>query len=224
MQFDSINELEETKLVNDDDTTKHNPPVTDSKKKPKMKRWKKISIVFLIIALVVGAGISAFILLKPKYVDVPDVTGLEYDEARETLEKLNLETERQLIYSDEVDKGLIVKTEPQVNQSIKEDTSVSLFVSDGLEPIKFKDYVGESFDKVEKELKELGFTDIIKYEKTSDESIGSIINHIQPNKDKLVVPNETSVIFEVIKCPYTIILDDFFVYDKDLLLGYVNKI
>src|SRR5690625_5952891 len=58
-QFDSINELEETKLVNDDDTTKHNSPVTDSKKKPKMKRWKKILIVFLIIALVVGAGISA---------------------------------------------------------------------------------------------------------------------------------------------------------------------
>src|SRR5690625_1492983 len=112
-----------------------------------MKRWKKILIVFLIIALVVGAGISAFVLLKPKYVDVPDVTGLDYDEARETLEKLNLETERQLIYSDEVDKGLIVKTEPQGNQSIKEDTSVSLFVSDGLEPIKFKDYVGKAFDE-----------------------------------------------------------------------------
>src|SRR5699024_5212307 len=188
-----------------------------------MKRWKKILIVFLIIALVVGAGISAFILLKPKYVDVPDVTGLEYDEARETLEKLNLETERQLIYSDEVDKGLIVKTEPQVNQSIKEDTSVSLFVSDGLEPIKFKDYVGESFDKVEKELKELGFTDIIKYEKTSDESIGSIINHIQPNKDKLVVPNETSVIFEVSQGPDTIILDDFIEKNKDVFIGYAKK-
>src|SRR5699024_10982878 len=131
-QFDSINELEETKLAKDDDTTKHNSPVTDLKKKPKMKRWKKILIIFLIIALVVGAGISAFILLKPKYVEIPDVTGLDYDEARETLENLNLDTERQLIYSDEVDKGLIVKTEPQVNQSIKEDTTVSLFESDGL--------------------------------------------------------------------------------------------
>src|SRR5690625_1277378 len=222
-QFDSINELEETKLVNDDDTTKHNSPVTDSKKKPKMKRWKKILIVFLIIALGVGAGISAFVLLKPKYVDVPDVTGLDYDEARETLEKLNLETERQLIYSDEVDKGLIVKTEPQGNQSIKEDTSVSLFVSDGLEPIKFKDYVGKAFDEVEKELKELGFTDVIKYEKTSDESIGSIINHIQPNKDKVVVPNETSVIFEVSQGPDTIILDDFIEKNKDVFIGYAKK-
>src|SRR5699024_5128416 len=102
-QFDSINELEETKLVNDDDTTKHNSPVTDSKKKPKMKRWKKILIVFLIIALVVGAGISAFVLLKPKYVDVPDVTGLDYDEARETLEKLNLE-ETKLVNDDDTTK------------------------------------------------------------------------------------------------------------------------
>src|SRR5690625_5649507 len=120
-----------------------------------MKICKKILIVFLIIALVVGAGIIAFVLLKPKYVDVPDVTGLDYDEARETLEKLNLETERQLIYSDEVDKGLIVKTEPQGNQSIKEDTSVSLFVSDGLEPIKFKDYVGKAFDRSEEHTSEL---------------------------------------------------------------------
>lgn len=222
-QFDSIKELEETKLVNDDDTTKHNSPVTDLKKKPKMKRWKKILIVFLISALVIGVGISAFILLKPKYVEIPDVTGLDYDEARETLENLNLETERQLIYSDEVDKGLIVKTEPQVNQSIKEDTSVTLFVSDGLEPIKFKDYVGKAFDEVEKELKELGFTDVIKYEKTSDEAIGSIINHIQPNKDKVVVPNETSVIFEVSQGPDTIILDDFIEKNKDVFIGYAKK-
>src|SRR5699024_9040894 len=103
------------------------------------------------------------------------------------------------------------------------DTSVSLFVSDGLEPIKFKDYVGESFDKVEKELKELGFTDIIKYEKTSDESIGSIINHIQPNKDKLVVPNETSVIFEVSLAQDTIILDYFIEKNKDLFISKVKK-
>src|SRR5699024_8399561 len=101
--------------------------------------------------------------------------------------------------------------------------AVSLFVSDGLEPIKFKDYVGESFDKVEKELKELGFTDIIKYEKTSDESIGSIINHIQPNKDKLVVPNETSVIFEVSQGPDTIILDDLIEKNKDVLIDYAKK-
>src|SRR5699024_1907747 len=116
-----INELEETKLAKDDDTTKHNSPVTDLKKKPKMKRWKKILIIFLIIALVVGAGISAFILLKPKYVEIPDVTGLDYDEARETLENLNLYTESQLIYLDEVDKGLIVKTEHKVNKYIKKD-------------------------------------------------------------------------------------------------------
>src|SRR5699024_2477670 len=91
-----------------------------------------------------------------------------------------------------------------------------------LEPIKFKDYVGESFDKVEKELKELGFTDIIKYEKTSDESIGSIINHIQSNKDKLVVPNESSDIFKVIQGPDTIILDDFIEKNKDVIIGYAK--
>src|SRR5699024_10193544 len=222
-QFDSINELEETKLAKDDDTTKHNSPVTDLKKKPKMKRWKKILIIFLIIALVVGAGISAFILLKPKYVEIPDVTGLDYDEARETLENLNLDTERQLIYSDEVDKGLIVKTEPQVNQSIKEDTTVSLFESDGLEPIKFKAYVGKAFDEVEKELKELGFTDVIKYEKTSDESISSIINHIQPNKDKVVVPNATIVIYEGSKATDIIVLHDSIKKNKDVFIGYGKK-
>src|SRR5699024_9964609 len=97
------------------------------------------------------------------------------------------------------------------------------FVSDGLEPIKYKDYVGESFDKVEKELKELGSTDIIKYEKTSDESIGSIINNIQPNKDKLVVQNKTSVIFELTQVPDTIIIYDFIEKKKNVLIVYSKK-
>src|SRR5699024_5883011 len=50
-KIDSINELKETKISKDDNTTKHNSPITNLKKKPKMKRWKKILIIFLIIAL-----------------------------------------------------------------------------------------------------------------------------------------------------------------------------
>ncbi len=222
--FDGINDLEDTMLTNNDETTKNILPVNESDKKPKKKkRWKKILLILLIIALVIGAGVGAFILLKPKDVNIPDVTGLEYEEAREDIAELNLKTKRRSINSEEIEEGLIVKTDPQADHSIKEKSTVTLFVSVGREPIDFKDYVGENFDKVEKELNDIGFTDVIKYEKTSDQSVGEIITQIQPNVGKEVAPNETSVIFEVSQGPESIILDDFIERNKDVFLGYAEK-
>src|SRR5699024_10831308 len=49
-QFDSITELEETKLAKDDDTTKHNSQVTNIKTLHTMKRLKNILNICLITA------------------------------------------------------------------------------------------------------------------------------------------------------------------------------
>src|SRR5699024_4544874 len=99
-QFEGIDDLEKTLLSNNDETTKNLSPVKKSNKKPKSKKiWKKVLLISLIIAFILGLGIGAFILLKPKNVNIPDVTGLEFEEAREEIEALNLKTDRKSINS-----------------------------------------------------------------------------------------------------------------------------
>ena len=182
----------------------------DLKKKPKKKKnkFKKWLLAFFILALVTSLVIATILYFKPKDVVIPDLVGKEYDEARELLEDLNVKVEKKLIHSDEINEGLIVKTDPAANRTIKEKSEVTIFVSEGAERVEVEDYTGKKFDQVKRMLEELGFIDVIAYEKASDKEVGTIITQIQPNEDSEVVPAETKVIFEVSSGPNTLVLDD----------------
>lgn len=182
----------------------------DLKKKPKKKKnkFKKWLLAFFILALVTSLVIATILYFKPKDVVIPDLVGKEYDEARELLEDLNVKVEKKLIHSDEINEGLIVKTDPAANRTIKEKSEVTIFVSEGAERVEVEDYTGKKFDQVKRMLEELGFKDVIAYEKASDKEVGTIITQIQPNEDSEVVPAETKVIFEVSSGPNTLVLDD----------------
>lgn len=222
-QFAEVNDMETTMLpVVSDDTTKQMKPVNEDKTPPKKKRrWKKILLILLIIGLIGGLSVGAFMFLKPKNIIIPDVIGEEYEDARDEIEDMNLKVKRKLIYSEEIDEGLVVKSDPKADETLKEESTVTLFVSDGEEPIEFENYVGENFTEIESKLIEEGFSDVIKYERTSDEPQGEIIKQIQPKAKSEGVPSETTVIFEVSEGPETVILEDF--TNEDVLNGFAKK-
>lgn len=188
-------------------TFENNPQVKSEEKAvkpPKKKFYKRKSfIVILILLLLTGIAVAAFFILKPKEVEIPDLMEYEYDEAVERLKKLKLKAEKELIFSEEIEEGLVVKTDPKAGRTRKQGTVVKLYVSDGFEKIPFDDYVGKNFDQVKRLLIELGYDDeeIIAYEKTSDKPVGEIIEQIQPLPDASVVPSETTVIFEISSGP-----------------------
>ena len=222
--FEDIEDLESTMLPSNNEATKKMQPVVEpNKPHKKKKRWKKILFILLIIGFITTLGASAFVIFKPKDVVIPDVIGLEYEEARDDLEELNLKTNRELVHSEKFKEGLVVKSDPKADRILKEKSVVTLFISEGEEPQEFENYVGQDFLQVEKALKDAGFSDIIKYEKTSEKPKGEIINQIQPKPKKEVVPSETTVIFEVSQGPETIVLDDFIGKNKDVFVGYAEK-
>ncbi len=222
--FEDVKDLESTMLPQNNETTKNIPLVNEQDKRPKKKkRWKKILLILLLISFITTIGVSAFIIIKPKDVVIPDVIGLEYEEARDDLEELKLKVDRELVHSEELKEGLVVKSDPKADDILKEKSVITLFVSEGEEPQEFENYVGQEFLQVEKALKDAGFSDVIKYEKTSDKPKGEIINQIQPKPKKEVIPSETTVIFEVSQGPETIVLDDFIGKNKDVFIGYANK-
>src|SRR5690625_483425 len=165
-----------------------------SKKKRFYKRKSFIaSVIILLLAII---AVAIFALNSPKDVVIPDLAGIEYEEAKEELDKLNLKSNKELIPSDEVEEGYVVKTDPGEGRTVKEKTTVDIYVSEGKVKVEFDDYVGKNYNQVKRILEEAGY-EVVAYEKVSDKPEGEIITQVQPSPGKEVVPSETTVIFEI---------------------------
>ncbi|WP_404459217.1 Stk1 family PASTA domain-containing Ser/Thr kinase [Oceanobacillus kapialis] len=195
-------------------------------KKDKPKKKKKWLLILLVLFFLIAAGVAALFLIpgliQPKDVTVPDVKGLEYEEAVDELELANLNTEREYVYSQEVEEGLVVETEPKANRTVKEEQTVTLMVSQGKETVVFEDYVGRDFSQVQRLLGD-EYSDVISYSKNSDRPVGEIITQIQPAPDSEVVPGETKVIFEVSEGPEMVQLSDLSGMTEDEARSYLEE-
>src|SRR5699024_9728560 len=114
--------------------------------------------------------------------------------------------------SEEVEEGLVIKTDPEANRSVKEKSTVNVFVSEGKEKVKFGDYVGENFGQTKRLLEEEGYKDVIDYHKPSDEPEGDIISQTEPK-----------VIFEVSSGPETFTLMRLTGLSLDEAKEYANE-
>jgi serine/threonine-protein kinase len=180
-------------------------------KKNKKKKRKKKWIIFLILFILLASGVAALFIipgiLQPQDVTVPDVSEMEYDEAVEELEMHNLLAEEELIFSEDIEEGLVIRSEPRAGRTVKEESTITLFVSQGKETVNFSDYVGRDYSQVIRLLEDEGF-EVIAYEEFSDRPVGEIITQIQPNPNTDVVPSETRVIFEVSQGPDLVSLNN----------------
>lgn len=193
---------EETTMIHQPKKT----PEPEKKEKPKKKRRRKILLVVSIVLFVlIGSILAAFLLSSPKDVVIPDLVGYEYEEAKEILEELNLTVNKELIHSDEVEEGHVVKTDPGAGRTVKEKSTVDVYVSEGKEKVAFPDFVGQNISQVERLLAD-EYKEVRYYEVVSDKPIGEIVNQIQPAPGTEVIPSETVVIFEVSGGPKKIAL------------------
>ncbi|WP_373895976.1 Stk1 family PASTA domain-containing Ser/Thr kinase [Virgibacillus sp. CBA3643] len=211
-----------TKNYPSDEKSKKKSKKDLKKKKPKRKRRKKWIIIAVILFILLASGVAAFFLLQPNDVTVPNVVDMESDEAIDELESLDLITEQELIYSEEIEEGFVVRTDPQPERTVKEGSMIKLFVSQGKETVAFDDYVGRDYSQVERLLEE-DYDEIISYDKHSDRPVGEIITQIQPNSDSDVVPSETSVIFEVSIGPESVSLNDLAGMTEEAASDYLDN-
>ncbi|WP_174613224.1 Stk1 family PASTA domain-containing Ser/Thr kinase [Virgibacillus ihumii] len=168
-----------------------------NKGRPKRKKKWIITISILIFLLLLGAG-SYYVYanyLQPQDVVIPNVAEMEYEEAVAELHELNLQTERKERYSNEIEDGNVIGTNPGADSTVKEESTVSVIVSQGKEKVTFEDYVGKDFSQI-KQLLEDKYKEVISYDAYSNEPVGQIVTQIQPSPGSKVVPGETTVIFE----------------------------
>lgn len=173
------------------------------KKQRKRRRWIMSILSILAIALIF---FIIFLITAPKDVIVPDVTDLDYDEAVKQLEALKLKVNKETVPSEEVEEGKVIKTDPEAGRKVKEKSTIDVYVSEGKEKVKFANYVGKNFSQVERILEEDGYEEIRSYGVISRDPIGQIVTQIQPLPGDEVVPEDTTVIFEVSSGPKKISL------------------
>ncbi|MYL70915.1 Stk1 family PASTA domain-containing Ser/Thr kinase [Halobacillus litoralis] len=179
--------------------TAADPPPPEKKQKKKRKVWPWILTVILL--LLIGGLVALFTIpgiIQPADVEIPDLAGEEYEAAYSELSDLNLNVTRETRFSDEVEEGDVIETDPEAGMTVKEGSEVTVYLSNGKERLDFPDYAGKDYEQVKEELESKGYSGIDKIEQTSEEQeAGEIIAHVSPSPGTSVIPDETTVTFRV---------------------------
>ncbi|WP_188205759.1 Stk1 family PASTA domain-containing Ser/Thr kinase [Alkalibacillus aidingensis] len=199
----------------------------DSQQEPKKRSKKWVIFLSSLVAILITAFIVALFVLPslfmPEDVTIPDLEGYTYEEAVTELSNLDLEVERESVFSDEIEEGHIVRTSPRSGSTVKEGSDVTLFTSLGQEKIEFPDYVGSDYEQTRRYLESNGYREVISYERESEEPEGSIIRQIQPDAGEEIIPEDTRVIFDVSVGPPKITIPSFRNWTLEEVQEYVQE-
>ena len=122
-----------------------------------------------IVTVVVSKGRERFL--------VPDLTGLKPDVAQEMIEDNKLVIGEIIEeFSSDYRKGRILRTSPAKGERVKRDTTLTLFISKGIEQISLSDYQGKSGEQALNELVEAGFEVETEYIFSEDLPAGAVIS------------------------------------------------
>ncbi|MFJ7728981.1 Stk1 family PASTA domain-containing Ser/Thr kinase [Neobacillus sp. NPDC097160] len=223
-----LKNLDET-LVHSSEKPAQNPKTAEKKEKKKNKKRKKWPIVlistFLVLAIL---GLLTFLvlpgLMSAKEVKIPDISGMNVDDAISKLKLKGLAAGKKIeITDEEVKEGRVIKTIPEIGSTVKENTKITLYISLGKEKYELSDYVGRQYEDVIRLLDNQNFKDIKKTEKNDDSEPGTIISQ-NPSGGEKVVPEETVLEFEVSKGPEKIVLKDLTQYNLKGAQDYASLV
>jgi len=142
---------------------------------PKENKDNKLSKVLIVIISIIIFLLFIGIILLPRLtkipdVKVPEVKGLTVQKAEEKLKKEGFEVEIKIeqIFSDEIEKGLVVKSEPASGRLIKKGSIIKLFESKGTERIKIESYIGKNIYEIKGQLELKGLLVTIESKDVDD--------------------------------------------------------
>ena len=121
----------------------------------KKRRFKARYLVLLASFILVLASLFWIVSKTPATVDIPNVAGQTVAEAKETLKKANFEVgDEKTEASETVEKGRVIRTDPEAGSSRKEGSKINLIISTGKQSFKIGNYIGKKSTDVIAELKE----------------------------------------------------------------------
>ncbi|KFG75958.1 Stk1 family PASTA domain-containing Ser/Thr kinase [Streptomyces mutabilis] len=131
------------------------PPAPPRRGRPQLRRGP-LAIV-LAVLLVLGVGTGVWYINSGQFTKVPALLSETEAQARDRLEEAGLDVGRvEHAYSDTVERGKVISTDPSVGTRIRKNDSVSFTVSDGPDTVKLPDVEGYRLDRARTVLKDEG--------------------------------------------------------------------
>jgi serine/threonine protein kinase/beta-lactam-binding protein with PASTA domain len=127
--------------------------------------------------------------------EVPEVKGMSEDQAQDALLGLKLSFDESIgRYSEKIEKGTVIGSQPKTGTVLRPGASVDLIVSKGRRPIKVPDNrVGKSADDLIAELEDRGLVGTVVAEEFSDTiDEGDVISY-QPDDGTLFRGGEVEI-------------------------------
>ena len=158
-------------------------------KESKTSWWITLFVGILLSGLILYLGVEATSWFNREPVDntveVPNIVGLTFSEAREVLEDLGLFLSTNVRYqlTDDVEFGKIISFTPGMNAKVEKGTAISVLISDGIYVV-VGNYVGQTIDSVQEQLAGTRIMIRIEKEQSSDIPAGTII------RQELLMPND----------------------------------
>ncbi len=146
-----VNPVTTNRTYHDDDNTSGNGGGK--------RRGLKIAIALIAILAVLGFLASTLLGNTGSSISVPDVSGKTVDEATQELESAGLQVGDQTkVYSESVEEGLVVGTDPPANRKVGQGTTIDLMVSQGTQQMEVPDLSGMTASEAQQALKAAGLT------------------------------------------------------------------
>jgi eukaryotic-like serine/threonine-protein kinase len=142
--------------------------------------WITLTVGLLLSGLILFLGIQATSWFNrgpvDNTVDVPNIVGLTFSEAREVLEPLGLFLSTNVRYqlTDEIEFGKIISFTPGLNTKVERGTAITVWISDGIYFV-VGDYVGRTIDSVQEELSGTRILIRVEKEQSTEVAAGTII-------------------------------------------------
>jgi serine/threonine-protein kinase len=115
-----------------------------------------------------GGQITVVFSLGPERFRVPDVIGLNQDDAQKALAALNLRTTVTPQFSNDAPNGTVISSNPAKDTSLARDSVVTLVVSRGAKPVDLPDLRGRLQAEAEQLLRDLGLNPDIQLRDSGD--------------------------------------------------------
>jgi serine/threonine-protein kinase len=88
---------------------------------------------------------------------MPDVTGMNLEDAKNTLSGLGLLTSVEYEESDTIDEGVVIRTDVEIGDDVEQGSTVTLVVSAGTQGVEVWEVTGYTYEEANNKLSSLGF-------------------------------------------------------------------
>src|SRR5829696_4816440 len=129
------------------------------------RRWLWVLLVLLGLAAI---GVGAYLLLRPKELEVPDVVGRRSATAAQILQNGGFEVNVENVRSDSVPSDRVATQRPQPRQLAEEGTTVTIIVSSGPGDATIPFVRGSPRARAERRLEAAGFRVDVRREFSDD--------------------------------------------------------